>query len=224
MAEGRLYPLFVHLAGMRCLVVGGGKVAERKVRGLLAAGAVIRLVAPVLTPGLLELVEKAGDQIVWEERFFCQADIDGVTLVFAATDDPEQNRMICLACRQKGILANGATGPEAGTFLVPAVVDRGRLQIAVSTSGASPAVAKKVRQALEAYFPEAFDQFLAWMEKAREVVKTHLDQQPQREQHLNRLADSALLDLLKAGKQDEAEALFQDWVNQVLSARRISSG
>jgi precorrin-2 dehydrogenase/sirohydrochlorin ferrochelatase len=220
---GRLYPVFIRLEGLNCLVVGGGAVAGRKVRGLLAAGARIRIVAPDLTPDLRAILDETREQITWAGRPFRQEDIDDATLVFAATNDPVLNEKICLACREKGILVNAATGPESGTFMVPAVVDRGRLQIAVSTTGASPAVAKMIRQELEAYFPAAYGDYLAWMEKARGLVKASLDEQSERERQLLLLAESALLDLLKTGKRIEAEALFQDWANQMVSSGRTST-
>src|SRR5438094_2476617 len=143
------YPVFLELAGRRCLVVGGGLVAERRVHGLLAANAAVTVVSPALTPALGALA--SGGQIRHDRRSFAPDDLDGVDLAFAATDRGEVNAALSLAARARGVWVNAADDPAYCTFILPAVVRRGELSVAVSTGGTSPALARAIREELERY-------------------------------------------------------------------------
>jgi len=143
------YPVFLELAGRRCLVVGGGLVAERRVHALLAANAAVAVVSPALTPALGALA--SGGQIRHERRSFEPGDLDGVDLAFAATDRGEVNAALFLAARARGVWVNTADDPAHCTFILPAVVRRGELSVAVSTGGTSPALARAIREELERY-------------------------------------------------------------------------
>jgi uroporphyrin-III C-methyltransferase/precorrin-2 dehydrogenase/sirohydrochlorin ferrochelatase len=145
-----LFPLFLKLAGRRCLVVGGGVVAEAKMQGLLRCGAEVRVVAPEATPAIRE-VAGAG-RIVWHERAFLPPDLHGVFLVIAATNSPELHEEIFRLCRLAGILCNAVDEPERCDFYYPAVVRRGALQVAISTAGHSPFLAQRLRRELEERF------------------------------------------------------------------------
>ncbi|MBO8127377.1 MAG: bifunctional precorrin-2 dehydrogenase/sirohydrochlorin ferrochelatase [Firmicutes bacterium] len=146
----RLYPVFLKLAGVPCLIVGGGKVATRKAKRLVESGAQVRVVSPEFTPELQELARQ-GKLELWE-RPASPEDVSGHALVFCTASDSEVNRRVAQAARQAGAQVNVADAPEESTFYVPAVVERDRLQIAVSTSGASPALAKQIRLELEERF------------------------------------------------------------------------
>jgi len=143
------YPVFLELAGRQCLVVGGGLVAERRVHGLLAAAATVTVVAPALTPALAALA--SGSRIRHQRRGFEPGDLDGVDLAFAATDRGEVNAALFLAARARGVWVNTADDPPHCTFILPAVVRRGELSVAVSTGGTSPALARAIREELERY-------------------------------------------------------------------------
>jgi len=143
------YPVFLELAGRRCLVVGGGLVAERRVHGLLAANAAVTVVSPALTPALGALA--SGGQIRHDRRSFAPDDLDGVDLAFAATDRGEVNAALSLAARARGVWVNAADDPAHCTFILPAVVRRGELSVAVSTGGTSPALARAIWEELERY-------------------------------------------------------------------------
>jgi precorrin-2 dehydrogenase/sirohydrochlorin ferrochelatase len=143
------YPVFLDLAGRRCLVVGGGLVAERRVHGLLAADAAVTVASPELTPALAALA--SGGRIRHERRGFEPDDLDGVDLAFAATDRGEVNAALFQAARARGVWANAADDPAHCTFILPAVVRRGELSVAVSTGGTSPALARAIREELECY-------------------------------------------------------------------------
>lgn len=138
------YPVNLVLDGRRCLVVGGGHIALRKVQGLLACGARVRVVAPRLTPELRTLQD-----VAFEERTWRPDDLAGVWLVIAATDDPAVNGAVYDAGQRAGVWVNGADDPAHCSFTLPSVVRRGDLQIAVSTGGRSPALATWLRTRLE---------------------------------------------------------------------------
>jgi uroporphyrin-III C-methyltransferase/precorrin-2 dehydrogenase/sirohydrochlorin ferrochelatase len=145
-----LFPLFLKLTGRRCLVVGGGAVAEAKMRGLVRCGAEVRVVAPEATPGIQE--EARSGRIVWEPRPFLPSDLAEVFLVVAATNSAELHEEIFRRCQQAGILCNAVDEPERCDFYYPAVVHRGALQIAISTAGHSPFLAQRLRCELEEQF------------------------------------------------------------------------
>jgi len=144
-----VYPVFLELAGRRCLVVGGGPVAARRVEGLVAAGATVTVVSPTLTSPLAELV--AAGRIRHESRTWTPGDLDGADLAFAATDRGEVNAALFVAARARGVWVNAADDPAHCTFILPAVVRRGGLSVAVSTGGTSPALARAIREELERY-------------------------------------------------------------------------
>ena len=138
------YPLFLELTGQPVTVVGAGKVATRKVRTLLAAGANVTVIAPVATPALRRL-----KTVRWLRRRYQSGDLHGARLVVAATDDLAVNRQVCAEASRRRQLVNCAAPPDAGNFIVPAIVRHGAFTIAISTGGASPAAAKALRQKLE---------------------------------------------------------------------------
>ena len=142
------YPLFLDLSGRRCLVVGGGGVAERKVKMLLACGALVTVVAPRINKGLRRLAEVAGVRII--ERAFRNVDVRPAALVFAATNQREVNHKVREAASVRGILVNVADDPQLCDFIVPSIVRKGSIVIAISTSGTLPMLAKKLRQEIEA--------------------------------------------------------------------------
>lgn len=148
------YPVLLDLHGCSCLVVGGGPVALRKVRGLLAAGAAVRVVSPEAVPALAALAE-AG-RIRWERRPFRPGDAAGQAMVFACTGQADVDRQVVLEARREAAWVNAAGAPELGNVILPAVCRRGRLTVAVSTAGASPALARRVRDDLASYLDAAY--------------------------------------------------------------------
>jgi siroheme synthase-like protein len=138
------YPIFLDLGGRPVLVAGAGKVALRKARGLVSAGARVTVVAPKCVP------EFAALPVRMVARRFRPSDLRGMTLVFAATDDRTVNRRIGAAARRRGIFANIADAAEECDFVVPARVERGTVQIAIATGGRSPRLSAELRRKLEA--------------------------------------------------------------------------
>lgn len=145
--KSRYYPIGLDIAGRECLVVGGGKVAERKIRRLLEYGAKVRVVSPDLTPLLTKWADERKFQ--YQRVRFSSGFLQKPVLVFAATDDIEWNQRIVRLAVRKGIFVNAAKPGQISGFIVPALVQRPSFTVAVSTEGRSPAKAKKLKEQLE---------------------------------------------------------------------------
>lgn len=163
-----VYPVFLNLGGRRCLVIGGGSVAARKVDGLLEAGASVRLVAPRVVARIRDLAE-AG-RIEWLERPFEELDVEGCQLVFAAADRVEVNRAAAETAEAHGLFCNLADQPELGSFTLPAVLRRGKLTVAVSTAGASPFLAGRIRDDLAENYGPIWSDYVDLLARCRRAV------------------------------------------------------
>jgi precorrin-2 dehydrogenase/sirohydrochlorin ferrochelatase len=154
----RHYPVFLDLAGQPVVVVGGGPVAERKVEGLVDTGAAVTVISPALTQRLRELVSKAVVEHV--ARPYTWGDVSGARLAFVATDDADVNAAVAQEARARGVWVNAADDRPHCDFILPAVVRRGRLTVAVGTGGASPALAAVMRDEVAATLPEECEALL----------------------------------------------------------------
>ncbi|MBW2012747.1 MAG: bifunctional precorrin-2 dehydrogenase/sirohydrochlorin ferrochelatase [Deltaproteobacteria bacterium] len=157
----RYYPVNLDIRNRKCLVVGGGSVGTRKVMTLLDCGAKVTVVSNEVTRQLLKLADSGS--IVLKKRPFQISDLDKMFLVIGATDNPELNLQIHTQAEQVGMLCNIADRPEVCNFILPAIVNRGDLIIAISTSGKSPAFAKMMRKNLEKEFGTEYAEFLRLM-------------------------------------------------------------
>lgn len=166
----RFYPINLDLKGRRVTVVGGGSVAARKVQRLVAAGARVTVVAPDRHPAL-ELLAARG-QIAVTDRPYREGDLQGAFLVFAATADRGVNRSVAQEARREGILVDQVDDPDASDFSTPALLERGELLIAVSTGGASPALAREIVRQLEEQFGAEYATALALLGRVREKILT----------------------------------------------------
>ncbi|MGB0036948.1 MAG: bifunctional precorrin-2 dehydrogenase/sirohydrochlorin ferrochelatase [Candidatus Acidiferrales bacterium] len=167
-----LFPVFIKLADRSCLVVGAGEIAAAKIAALLEAGARVTVVAPRANSYVREIA--AAGKLSWIEREFRANDLVGVFLVIAATSASEVNRTVFLEAQRGGILTNAVDDPPHCDFYFPAVVRRGALQIAISTSGESPALAQRLRRELEACLDEYLGDWVAAIGKLRrEILATH---------------------------------------------------
>jgi precorrin-2 dehydrogenase/sirohydrochlorin ferrochelatase len=164
-----MYAMMVDITGRRCLVVGGGAVAERKVVSLLEAGAAVKVVSPTVTP-LLEEWALLG-QIEWKRRSYVSKDGIGCFLVIAATNREEVNHLVYRDAKARGQWINVVDQPELCNFTVPSTVRRGKLQIAISTGGASPSLAKKIRQDLEERYGEEYELYLDLLQDMRQLIR-----------------------------------------------------
>ncbi len=148
------YPIFLELEGRPCIVIGGGRVAEDKVRGLLAGGATVTVVSPDLTPALREHME-AG-RLKWTERAYREGDLEGFDVCMVATDDGAVNSEVAAEGRRRRVWVNASDDPKNCDFILPSVVRQGNVVVAASTGGASPALARRLREELTAFLSEDF--------------------------------------------------------------------
>jgi precorrin-2 dehydrogenase / sirohydrochlorin ferrochelatase len=215
----RFYPILVDLQGKKALVVGGGKVAQRKIETLLEHGACVEVVARELTAELEEL--RGAGRIEFLGGEFSDAFLQGAFVVFAATDDASLNRRVSEAAQQRSLLVNAVDQPADCNFIVPSVLSRGDLLIAVSTSGKSPAFARKVRVELERHFGEEYGSFLNLMGNMRkEILRLGLSQ----EENKSAFEDLVYSDLLTAIHQrnwDLASQIIEKVLGRPVSKNQI---
>jgi len=203
-----LYPLFADLTGLPVLVVGGGHVAERKTAMLLSAGARVRVGAPTLTPVLLQQAEEGKvDHLAGS---FQPAWLDDVWLVIAATDDHELNAEVAAHAEQRRILANVVDAPALSRFQVPALVDRTPLTVAVSTGGAAPVIARRVRETLETELDHALGPLTALAQKYRTRITQRWPDLAERRAFYDWLHDGPVMALLRHAKPGDAEQVLLD--------------
>lgn len=210
----KFYPAYLDLRDRPCLVVGGGPVAERKALLLFDAGAAVTVISPSLTPKLQSLSDSG--KIAHRQKEFDEPDLAAEFIVIAATSSAEVNSRIARACKKRNILVNVAVPPEEGNFVVPSVVERGELLIAISTGGVSPALSKKLRQELETRYGPEYGIFLRMVAGIRRRVLSEVADEQQRREIFERVADSDVIELLRQGKTHEAEARL----NQIAGSRR----
>jgi len=166
-----LFPIFVKLEGRLIVVVGGGTIAEGKIPGVLTAGARIRLIAPSITPQIAAWVRFG--KIDWLPKEFEAEDLHGAFLAIAATSAPGVNETVFRDAEARGILCNAVDDIEHCHFYYGAVVQRGDLQIAISTNGKSPALAQRLRRELETEFGPEYEVWLQWLGAAREALRAN---------------------------------------------------
>jgi precorrin-2 dehydrogenase/sirohydrochlorin ferrochelatase len=217
----RYYPLFLDIKNRDCLVVGGGAVGTRKVETLLDCGARVTVVSIATTLQLDALAEKKA--VTLAKRSYRTDDLDGKFLVVGATDDEALNRQISEDAVRRNLLCNIADQPSLCNFILPAIVDRGDLVIAVSTSGKSPAFAKRIRRALEKEFGPEYGPFLALMGKIRDVLLAEAHE-PEAHRHLfEELIDAGLLDLLRRKRIDDVRNLLKRQLGESFDADGVLS-
>ena len=168
MKSAKLFPMFLKLSARHCLVVGAGTIAESKITSLLEAGARVRVVAPEATPQVRSWAQ--SNTIEWRQRPFEPEDLEGMFLVVAATSSTDLHERLFEEATARGVLCNIVDVPPLCDFYYPAVVQRGALQIAISTTGQSPALAQRLRKQLEEQFGPEYEEWLAQLGAAREML------------------------------------------------------
>ncbi len=163
------FAAFLDLRGRRCLVVGGGEIGERKARTLLQSGAQVTVVSPAVTRGLAALATVG--RIVERRRPFRRSDLRGCALAVAATGDPAVDDTVAALARRARVLVNVVDRPERCDFILPSVLQRGELQIAVSTGGRCPALAREIRRRLESLFGPEYAELVARTGQARRAAR-----------------------------------------------------
>jgi siroheme synthase-like protein len=197
------YPAFLNIRGRRCVVIGGGGVALRKVRGLLECGAQVTVISPAFHPTLIQLAEAGRITPVYRE--FEPVDLAGALIAIAATDVRAINRKVAEEARDRGVLVNVVDSPEQSDFIIPSSFRRGGLSVAISTGGMSPALARKIRTKLEDIFGEEFALLLSMIADVRSALKLK-GVAANADAWQKALDLDLLIDLVQAGQLEEARA------------------
>lgn len=198
------YPVFLNLKGRTCLVVGGGEVAERKVHVLVESGARVRVISPRFNKGIKSLAAKGDVEL--GNRGFEPEDLEGIFLAIAATSDSGVNHQVAVESERRNILVNVVDTPSEGNFIVPSVIRQGELTIAISTSGKSPALARKLRHELEKSFAPRYAILLEIVSQVRRDLLgqgRHVDAEAWQAS-----LDSELMELVDRGETELARERF----------------
>ena len=204
-----MFPVFFKLEGRPCLVVGAGTIAAPKIASLLRAGGVVTVVAPKARAEVI-LQARAG-QLIWREREFAAADLEGMFLVVAATDIQAVNHQVAESAGARNVLCNSVDDPPDCDFFYPSVVRRGDLQIAISTAGKSPALAQRLREEIDAMLPEDTG---AWLDRLGETRLRMLEALPSSEER-----KEALHQLARRESCDPAACPVQQTLDRLLEAK-----
>jgi precorrin-2 dehydrogenase/sirohydrochlorin ferrochelatase len=215
MFKPHYYPILVDLSGQKVVVVGGGNVAQRKIESLLQYGPEVLVVARELTPGLSRYTEQG--KITHLGREFQKDQVDGAILVIAATDDPALNRLVSASARDRGILVNAVDQPGDCTFIVPSVLKRGDLLIAVSTSGKSPALARRVREDLESLFGEEYEGVLILMGNLRKEILSRGLGQEEKKGIFENIVNSGILRMIREKDWESVAFLLSEALERPVS-------
>ena len=206
----KCYPANLIVERQDCLVVGGGKTAERKVAALLEAGAVVRVVAREAGAKLTNMA--AAGQITLAVRDAEEADLGDALVVILATDDEALNRRLAAAAKARRQLVNVVDVPELCTFYVPASIRRGPMLLTVGSDGAAPSLTKHLRERIDEQFGEEWGELAEIMGELRDTVKARFATQPERAAAWERVLASSALELSRAGRKAEARRVAEEAV------------
>lgn len=196
------YPVYIQLENQPCIVIGGGKIAEGKVEGLLEAGAVVEVISPALTPRLHELVGQR--KINYHERVYRPGDLAGAFMVICATNIPIVNQQVWNEANENHQLVNVVDDTPRCNFIAPAILRSGDLTIAISTSGKAPALAVRLKEKIQKQIGPENARFLEIAGKLREPLAQHIPDFETRKKLWYELVDSDILELLSQGNESAA--------------------
>lgn len=224
---GKFYPVMLELSGKTCVVVGGGRVALRKVKTLIEnyTGIELKIIAPFLCQELWEICKKEAinhdNKITWVQKEYEKNELDGAFLVFACTDEEELNATIAREAKSRGMLVNSVAPPDESNFLVPASIKRGDFTISISTGGASPALAKKLREKLEEQFSHQWDKYIDFLKHCRVEIKNKIEDEKERKNiYYQLLEDDSLLNHINELNDSELKDFSIEVVAEYLKKRR----
>lgn len=204
----KFYPMMVDIAGKNVLVVGGGYVASRKIKSLIEYGAIIKVVAPTLCEEL-KCLKKEYD-FNWIARNYAPHELDGMFMVFGATDDLGVNRKVSTDAKDKGVLASILDDTEISNFIIPSKVRAGDLTITVSTNGKSPMLAKKIKEELAQQYDEKYAGFLNILGEIRQLSLGTITERAIREKMFEDIVYSSLFEDYKLGKMPDLKQKVYD--------------
>ena len=197
-------PVFLKLTGRPCLVVGGGNIAARKLALLLRAGARVTVVAPEVGESVTE--QAAGADVNIERRSFAEGDLDGCCAVIAATDDVGVNATVSDRCHDRAIPVNVVDDPARCSFIMPSIIDRSPVVVAVSTGGTNPVLARLLRTRLEALIPSGLGRLAQLCGEFRDSVKERIGNSSQRRSFWEHVLQGPIAEQVYAGREDAARA------------------
>lgn len=215
------YPIQLKMTGLTAVVIGGGKVASRKVHSLLAGGARVIVVSPGIAASLETLVKE--NLVEWRKKLFSPEDLEGATLVFACTDQKETNDEVIQAL-QPGQWINVANRPELSTFFVPAHFRRGLVTVSVGTDGASPALARKLKEQLKEEIDEAYGPYGDFLASCRKVIMERIANEEKRRELFYTLLEEEFLEAFRRHEGDTAVHRFARLVEDASGHEATSRG
>ncbi|NLW06383.1 MAG: bifunctional precorrin-2 dehydrogenase/sirohydrochlorin ferrochelatase [Clostridia bacterium] len=205
------YPVTLNVLGKPCVVVGGGRVALRKVCSLLESGAAVTLICPEANEELRLLAEQGS--LVWKQKHYQEKELDGYFLVIAATANRAVNSEIAAYCHKHNILVNVADSAAESSFIVNACVRRGDLLLAVSTGGQNPALSQRLKSQLEEQFSPDYAKAVDILNEARTWLKANCAEQAVRERLMQELLEAGIIEMVLAGQIEEARKRVRSWTS-----------
>ncbi|CAN2041554.1 precorrin-2 dehydrogenase / sirohydrochlorin ferrochelatase [Candidatus Magnetomoraceae bacterium gMMP-15] len=217
----RYYPVNLNIKDKKCLVIGGGPVSARKVKTLIKCKAYLIVVSPEIHKDIIKLA--CENKIILKKRPYKTSDLNSVFLVIAATNNPKLNKKIGEDAALRQILCNIVDMPEQGNFVLPSIVQSGDLMLAISTSGKSPALAKRLRQRLEKEFGQEYEVLLNLMGAVRKKLLS-LNHAPHRHKKIfNKLLDEGLLEMIQEHRKDDIDELLVNTIGQDYTLKELGS-
>jgi len=215
------YPVFMNVTARRCVVVGGGEVAARKVESLVEAGADVTVVSPEAVDAIAVLT--GAGRIQWLRRPYRTGDLRGAFLAYAATDDDELHAAIAADAKDAAVLLNVVDRPQWCDFIVPSIARRGDLVVAVSTSGRSPAMARRIRQDIESMLTAEYEAAIALFDRLRRHLVRRGWSFERRREIFDRLLKSGVLGSLRRADGAEVDRLLAEHTGESISAASLEA-
>lgn len=206
-------PLFLQVKGAKVVLIGGGTIGTRKARLLIRAGAALTVVAPEISSELEQAIDEHG--VRWQPSSFVPEDLDGATLVVAATPNSDVNARISDCAKSRSIPVNVVDSPDLCTFIFPSIVDRTPLVIAISSSGRSPVLARLLRRKIEALIPAAYGNLAEFAGRMRTVVKGKISNESPRRLFWEKIVEGRIAEMVLAGREKQAEVAFHEELEKV---------
>jgi len=214
------YPVYLNLKGKRVVVIGGGEVAERKTESLLDTGASVTVISPAVTPRLASLAN--AKRIELHRRGYVPGDCKEAALVLSATDDPEVSRAVWEEAKAGDILVNTADVPALCDFIMPAVIRRGELTIAISTGGTSPALASRLKEELSQVLGPEYELLLELLARVRPEIQQRIQDERARKALHYRILDSDVIALLQKNDSDAAARRLREIIEDFACQERTT--
>jgi precorrin-2 dehydrogenase len=214
------FPVYLDLKGKRVVVIGGGEIAERKVTALAETGALITVISPDATSHLALLAHNKSIEL--HRRPYCPGDCKDAVLILSATDDSETSKMVWEEANRLGVLVNTADQPDLCDFIMPAVVRRSDLTVAISTGGASPALAATLKRKIENIIGPEYERLLSLLARVRPEIRRRVEDEQDRKALHYRVLESDVLSLLKKDDNAGAERRLKEIIEEFVCQEKTS--